>query len=189
MNAWELVHGEDQVDVSISRVIDGDSVLAVYLEGEDFEVENLDFEVRLYGIDAPEMISGLPVQPMAHAARDHLDSLTRARGDVFRFDCIDRDFLGDAGRGLGGVRLIGVLSRLGDGEPVNLRMVRAGLAWDLWDQLAGAEPAEAEARHFSRGIWSLPEDEREAPWDFRKRHLRGSWGFSWAMAQERVTGC
>ena len=171
MNVWELVHTEDRVDVRVSKVIDGDSILAVYLEREDHEVEDRGFEIRLHGIDAPEMISGLPVQPMAHAARDHLHSLTMARGVVFRFDCMGRDLLGNYNLGFEGVRLIGVLSHPGDDEPVNLRMVLAGMAWDLGDQLPGAGEAEAEARHFSRGVWSLPDDQREAPWDFRARHL------------------
>ena len=156
-------------------MVDGDSLEAVYLEREDHEFEDRHFEVRLYGVDAPESIPRVETQPMAREALIYLRDLTSVGGQVFRFEYMGRDDRGDSRRGFHGVRLIGVLRAPGDSqlESVNLRMVRSGLAWNSGSLLAGADEAELEAQHFELGIWSLPEGEREAPWDFRARHRRG----------------
>jgi endonuclease YncB( thermonuclease family) len=56
------------------------------------------------------------------------------------------------------------------GTDVNAAMVRRGAAWVY--RAYSDDPAllrlEAEARAARRGLWALPEAQRQPPWDWRR---------------------
>src|SRR5690606_20633433 len=54
---------------------------------------------------------------------------------------------------------------------VNAEMVRQGAAWVYrqYNRDKSLLSLEAEARQAKRGLWALPEAERVAPWEWRKR--------------------
>ena len=58
---------------------------------------------------------------------------------------------------------------------VNAEMVRTGAAWAYRDYLKDRSliDLEATAKHFKRGLWSLPQAEQQAPWDWRKDRRSG----------------
>jgi endonuclease YncB( thermonuclease family) len=61
-----------------------------------------------------------------------------------------------------------------DGEHLNETLVREGHAWAYrrWVRDPEILEAEATAQREGRGLWSLPEDEREPPWNWRRDHPR-----------------
>ena len=149
--------------VKIRRIVDGDSLEVKYAGW--FSFLRRPFPVRLYGIDAPEL-----AQPYGREARDQLASLVR--GGV-RMEERSTDRYG---------RTVGLLypNRRGR-EPVNVAMVRAGMAY--WYRRYGGRDlgfpeAEAEAQATRRGVWR---DGRRArrPWDhradIRRGHARRRW--------------
>lgn len=138
--------------VRIWRVIDGDSVEVKYAGLLSFL--RRPFPVRLYGIDAPEL-----AQPYGPESRRQLQKLVR-RGGI-RMDEVATDRYG---------RTVGILyPRRRRHEPVNVAMVRSGMAW--WYRRYGTRglrfaDAELEARQRRRGLWK---DGKRAqrPWDYR----------------------
>lgn len=54
---------------------------------------------------------------------------------------------------------------------VTAEMVRSGAAWVYRDYLKDRSllNLEATAKHFKRGIWSLPPAQQQAPWEWRKQ--------------------
>jgi hypothetical protein len=52
---------------------------------------------------------------------------------------------------------------------VNARMVREGAAWAYRDYLKDKRmlTLESDARAARRGLWALPQEQIEAPWDWR----------------------
>jgi endonuclease YncB( thermonuclease family) len=138
--------------VRIRRVIDGDSLEVKY--AGLFSFLRRPFPVRLYGIDAPEL-----AQPYGQESRKQLASLVR-RGGI-RMDAVTIDRYG---------RTVGILySRRRRDEPVNVAMVRSGMAW--WYRRYGARSlgfadAEAQARRRRRGLWK-DGNRAQAPWDYR----------------------
>ena len=138
--------------VRIRRVIDGDSLEVKY--AGLFNLLRRPFPVRLYGIDAPEL-----AQPYGQESRRQLVSLVR-RGGI-RMDAVTTDRYG---------RTVGILyPRRRRDEPVNVAMVRSGMAW--WYRRYGARglrfaDAEAEAQSRRRGVWRDGNRARR-PWDYR----------------------
>lgn len=112
--------------------------------------------VHLWGIDAPEI-----GQPYGAAARQVAwRAVLRQRIRVVERDD-DR-----AGRPVAEVRI--------DGETLNERLVRKGLAWHCEAQAPGArrlKRLERRARVASRGLWSHPNP--RPPWLWRENRQNG----------------
>jgi len=138
----------------VTRVYDGDTVKA---QGHDITIK-----VRLVGIDAPETSKqkGSPGQPYSQKAKKHLTSLILNRTVDIK------------GYGMGPYsRVLGVIYL--DDKDINLEMIKAGLA----EVYRGKPPkgfnlgpylqAEAEARKYGIGIWSLGK-KYISPKDWRK---------------------
>lgn len=137
----------------VVRVADGDTVTVAARGGGKVNV-------RLYGIDAPEVRhKETPGQAYGRQARQALKELTLGR-DV-RVEVVDVD---THGRSVGMVFARGV--------NVNLAMVRDGWAWAYRRHLSAPYAsefidAERDARAKRLGLW------RDAnpmpPWEFRRR--------------------
>ena len=144
--------------VRIRRVIDGDSLEVKY--AGLFSFLRRPFQVRLYGIDAPEL-----AQPYGQESRKQLETLVR-RGGI-RMDAMPTDRYG---------RTVGLLYRRGRrGQSINVEMVRSGMAW--WYRRYGGRDlgfpeAEAEAKRRRRGVWK-DGDRLRRPWDYRADLRRG----------------
>jgi endonuclease YncB( thermonuclease family) len=112
--------------------------------------------VRLAQIDAPEQ-----GQPWGRRAGQALRRL--ADGRSARLVVVDRD---DYGRAVGDL-YVGELF-------VNEALVREGHAWAYprYVRSPSIVAAEDEARRAGRGLWRLPEAEREPPWEWRRRNPR-----------------
>ncbi len=142
----------------VVRVYDGDTLKAI---GHDIEIN-----VRLVGIDAPETKKGKrkPGQPYSQQAKKFLSSIVLNK-------VVDIQ-----GYGLGPYnRTLGIIYV--DGKNVNLEIVKAGLA----EAYRGKQPkglditqyrlAGAEARKAGRGMWSIG-DIYISPKDWRKMHRK-----------------
>ena len=127
----------------VVAVSDGDTITV--LDGAHRQAK-----VRLSGIDAPEKN-----QPFGTRSRQRLAELVAGREVLVEWDKKDR-----YGRILGRV--------LVDGEDINLRMVREGMAWHYtaFSKSQDLHRAEAAAREGRLGLWSGPIP--VAPWDFRR---------------------
>ena len=160
--------------VRIRRVIDGDSLEVKY--AGLFSFLRRPFQVRLYGIDAPEL-----AQPLGPEARNQLTLLVRGGG--IRLGEVARDRYG---------RTVGLVypgSRRR--ECVNVAMVRSGMAW--WYRRYGGRDlgfpeAEAEAKTRRRGVWRKGRSSQR-PWDYRaemrrarQRRRRARRIFAWGLA-------
>ena len=137
--------------VRVERVIDGDSVLVARdrgLAGMLFGGGTV--EVRLFGIDAPEL-----GQSFGFEARSALEGMSRG---PLTLKTRSKDRYG---------RTVGTLmdSR---GRSVNLMMVEAGFAhaFTRFGTIRGVREAERRARAARRGVWvaRVP----ETPWDYRR---------------------
>jgi len=127
----------------VVRVKDGDTVVVRW--------ERSDVEIRLWGIDAPEM-----AQPGGAAARDALRAL--AAGETVRVVGAANDRYGR--------RVAEVL--LADGRSLNRQQVEAGHAWHYRDYAADdvtLAALEAWARDERRGLWRASNP--QPPWEFR----------------------
>jgi endonuclease YncB( thermonuclease family) len=143
--------GPDQLTGRVVGVSDGDT-LTLLTNGRT------QVKVRLDQIDAPE--SG---QPWGARSKQALSGLVQARTVRVKVSGEDR-----YGRTVGAVRV-------GDVE-VNERMVRDGAAWAYRDYLKDKRllAVERDARTARRGLWSMPQDQIEAPWDWRADRRGGS---------------
>lgn len=140
--------GGEEVEVTIYRVTDGDTVrILPEIEGED--------AVRFIGVDTPETNPGHgPPEPYAEEAKSFTQSSLQDLDVTLEFDAERED---DYGRLLAYVRL-------SDGTMFNETLLREGYA-----QVATFPPntryvgrfeeAQEEAREARRGIWSLSEGE------------------------------
>lgn len=133
-------HVADPAWVTVTRVIDGDTIDAV--SGG---------RIRLLGIDAPELGGRYEHDaPFAREARDRLAGLVLRRSVRLEFDQERRD---DYGRSLAYVLT-------GDGVVVNTILVRDGLARvsarRRLARLDELQRAEDEARRWRRGLWGSP---------------------------------
>jgi endonuclease YncB( thermonuclease family) len=128
------------------RVADGDSFAVARSGSRPTD------EVRIFGIDAPER-----GQPWSRRAREALSE--RVYGKVVRIVPVERDRYG---------RIVAEV--FSDGAAVAEEQVRAGHAWVFrrYTRSKKLLALEAEAKAARRGLWSLPESERIAPWRWRE---------------------
>ncbi|MCC6202114.1 MAG: thermonuclease family protein [Gammaproteobacteria bacterium] len=148
-------------------VIDGDTVEAT--------VAGRAAQLRLYGIDAPEL-----VQAHGEGARAELQRLVAGR--KLRIGAIDIDRYD---------RLIALVEV--DGRNVNEALLAGGFAWAyrayLEEPAAGRFcAAEADARNARRGLWHDSPNRWDAPWDYRERQ-RGSTVGTIDRRQETAASC
>jgi len=134
---------------TVVGVIDGDTV--------DARLDSGMIRIRLHGIDAPELS-----QARGRAAKEALSRLVfglRVGVEPFEQDRYDR-----------------LVARLWLGEvDVNAELIRQGAAWVYRRYADDPEYCryEADAREAHRGLWSLPDEQRAAPWEWRQRKSRG----------------
>jgi len=116
-------------------------------------VDREQVRIRLAQIDAPEI--GQPYGKKAKAALSALAFHKQARVEV-----VDIDRYG---------RTVGEV--FADGIDVNREMVREGHAWAYTRYSHTTEIIELEgsARASKKGLWALPENQREQPWLWRHR--------------------
>jgi endonuclease YncB( thermonuclease family) len=138
----------------VSRVTEGDTIVLRSYVGREYTV-------RMVGIDAPETD-----QPYGRTAGEYL-----ARSIVGRTVTVEWDKRDLYDRIVGKVLL--------DGEDMNLRQVRLGLAWhdkDHADEQTKKDrylyaEAESHARDRQTGLWSDPDP--VTPWDWRQGSHNG----------------
>ncbi|WP_407293493.1 thermonuclease family protein [Stutzerimonas zhaodongensis] len=114
-------------------------------------------KVRMGEIDTPEK-----AQPYGTRARQALSDLIFGKDVTLNVQ--DRDRYGRT------------VARVTVGTvDVNAEMVRSGAAWVYRDYLKDRTLLDLEvtAKHFKRGLWSLPQSEQQAPWDWRKERRKG----------------
>lgn len=136
----------------VTKVIDADTI--------DVELSSGPIRIRLHGIDSPER--GQPWEPESTAALKRRILGKEVDVEPFQQDRYDR--------------LIGIIY-LGDID-INAELVQQGHAWAYRRYMRKADAAlcadEAQARLARRGLWSLPTNERIAPWEWRKRKTLGA---------------
>ena len=129
-------------------VVDGDTA--------DVKLQSGMIRIRLHAVDAPEM-----GQAYGQNAKQALSSLVY--GQDVQVEPYEQDRYD---------RLVARLW-LGD-QDVNAEMVKRGMAWTY--RRYADDPAycayEKGARDLRRGLWSLPLEQRPAPWEWRQRKTR-----------------
>lgn len=132
----------------VVAVLDGDTVTVLD------DLDKARFRIRLSGIDAPEK-----KQALGTAAKKHLSDMIFGKMVSVRFKEIDR-----YGRIVGTIWI--------DGEDINRRMLRDGMAWHYshFDKTPEYAAAERMARHEKRGLWI--ERNPVNPHQFRKMNRR-----------------
>jgi micrococcal nuclease len=126
-------------------IVDGDTA--------DVRLQSGMIRVRLHAVDAPERD-----QPHGAASKQVLSKLVY--GKNVNVEPVEQD------------RYDRLVARLWLGDlDVNAEMIKQGAAW-VYRRYAD-DPAycahEKSARDVRRGLWSLPRDQRTAPWEWRKR--------------------
>jgi endonuclease YncB( thermonuclease family) len=141
---------EKQLEGEVVEVIDGDSLRLL--------VAGSSIPIRLAQIDAPEKD-----QPYGSESKAALMEI--AAGKKARVTVIDVDRYG---RSVGEV-YVGELH-------VNGEMVRRGHAWAYtrYARTLDIIDLEDQARREGRGIWALPESQRDAPWVWRHRERQAT---------------
>lgn len=156
--AWEAVARRikklDSREAKAVRVIDGDSLL-VRPEGS-----NQTIEVRVRGIDAPEI-----GQHGGHGAKILLKALVEGEG--VEISNLETDRYG---------RTIADVTH--QDECLAEELVERGAAWAARRYTSGSKEAELEAaeekaREEKKGIWKNPEKNTK-PWEFRKQKAEGA---------------
>jgi endonuclease YncB( thermonuclease family) len=153
-------------EATVTDVHDGDTI-KVAVAGEPEKIE-----IRLYGIDAPEIktstktVDGKRVetkynngtQPYGFTARAKLSQLVYGKKVTVITETNARTY----GRTVARIKC--------EGLDINLKMVEIGMAW--WYQAYAKndtqlQSAQTQAKAARRGLWSEPLV--IAPWDFRKK--------------------
>jgi endonuclease YncB( thermonuclease family) len=113
-------------------------------------------KIRLAQIDAPEL-----AQPHGRESQAALTELVSKR--TVRAEVVDIDRFG---RSVAEVYL--------DGLHINRVMVELGHAWAYTKYSRSTHVIDLEdaARADGRGLWNLPADQRDAPWEWRHRKAR-----------------
>lgn len=130
-------------------------------DGDSFHVAEFKQEVRIWGIDAPEVHAPPGVrghqegQPYGIEARDYLRSILM--GKTVQLECPHAK---SHKRPVCSVFLNGI--DIGD------NLVRFGLAFDEPHFTQAYQSAEAEARSKGVGVWKLPNG-GQRPWDYRRQ--------------------
>lgn len=131
--------------ISVTRVIDGDTVVAI--------VNGMETRVRLYGIDAPEM-----GQVYGPAARLRLMMLLGLHADKMTVETTGIDRYG---------RVIGILY---DGDrDLNKMLIEDGFAWHYKKYSKDRDDyAEAQKVAKKKRRWLWKQKNPVAPWAWRK---------------------
>ncbi len=147
--ASAVAHAQD-IQCKVVGISDGDTFTCL-------SAERKQVKVRMAEIDTPES-----KQPYGNKAKQALSSLIFGKDVTLHVQDVDR-----YGRTVATVQVGNV--------DVNAEMVRTGAAWAYRDFLKDQTllNLEATAKHFKRGIWSLPKAEQQAPWDWRKNQRNG----------------
>ncbi|WP_273861958.1 thermonuclease family protein [Pseudomonas sp. LA5] len=143
--ALPLLATAQEIDCRVVGVHDGDTLTCLTAQKQQLKI-------RLAEIDTPES-----KQPYGNRAQQSLASMVFGK-DV-RLDVQDTDRYGRK------------VARVYQGNTdVNAEQVRLGSAWVYRQYLKDRSllTLEAEARAEKRGLWALPEAERQAPWEWRR---------------------
>lgn len=137
-------------DAKVIAVSDGDTITV--------RAGNETIRIRLAQIDAPE--SG---QPWGQKSKQALGRMVGGKTVTVTPHDIDR-----YGRTIADITI--------DGRDVNQAMVREGAAWayDAYARDGTMAALESQARSSSQGLWALTENQRIAPWDYRRQNRTGS---------------
>jgi len=149
----------------VTRIVDADTI--------EVRLETGSIRVRLHAIDAPELD-----QPWGPEAIQALSKMVLGKNvalEPFAEDEVDRVvatvFLGKA--------------------DVNADLVRLGHAWAFRPQMTKADEQlcdlEGQARAARRGLWSLPPDQTEAPWEWRRTTLKSVTDYSTQTTADCIT--
>lgn len=143
---WAAGAGAPAFEARTGIVYDGDSFLVKRGRNE--------IEIRLYGIDAPEK-----GQPWSAEARKGLSKLIGGR--MLRIESVESDRY---------ERMVARVYRVDDERYVNAEMIRQGHAWAYrrYTDERSLLAAEKQARRNKAGLWRLPKQQRQAPWDWRE---------------------
>lgn len=143
---------QDVIVGTVTKVIDGDTI--------DVQLTSGPIRVRLHGVDTPER-----GQPWEDESTAWLKK--QVMGREVAIEPYEQDRY---------ERMVGTVY-LGDTN-INQELVRLGHGWAYRRYLRKADAIfcaeEAEARLARRGLWSLPNSERVAPWEWRRRKTRDS---------------
>lgn len=150
---------------TVTKIVDGDTI--------DVQLSSGPIRVRLHGVDTPER--GQPWGKESTAALTALVMGKQVEVEPFEQDRYDR--------------MIGIVYR--DNLNVNLELVKRGHAWAYRQYMRKQDSAlcinEAAARTAKRGLWTLPMDERIAPWEWRrKKSLKTFTDYSRASAMDCI---
>lgn len=138
--------GEDRTPVTVTRVVDGDTVeISPQIDGVE--------AVRLIGIDTPEPYAADEPQPLSFEASEFAADELEGEEVLLEFDEERTDDYG---------RLLAYVYR--DGEMFNELALSEGYAQVATfppntRYLGRFETAQEEARSAERGIWGLPDEE------------------------------
>lgn len=149
--AFALPSAAETINCRVVGVSDGDTFTCL-------TALKTQVKVRMGEIDTPES-----KQPYGTRAKQALSDLIFGKDVTLNVQ--DRDRYGRT------------VARVNVGSTdVNAEMVRIGAAWAYRDYLKDRTliDLEATAKHFKRGLWSLPQAEQQAPWDWRKAKRTGS---------------
>jgi endonuclease YncB( thermonuclease family) len=140
----------------VMRIIDADAI--------EVKLETGPTRVRLHAIDAPELD-----QPWGLEATQALSKMILRKNVTLELVDEDRDGHIVANLYLGDVA-------------VNADLVRLGHAWAFRPRMTRDDAQlcdlESEARAARRGLWSLPLDQTEAPWAWRRATLKSITDYS-----------
>lgn len=141
-----VLHAEILVG-KVVRIADGDTFTLL--------LDQKQYRIRLYGIDAPETKGE---QPYSQKSKKHLASMIA--GKNVQVEVKDTDRYG---------RYLGVVST-SDIKNVNLEMIRSGMAWhySYYDNTPSYKAAQQQAKKFKKGLWADPSPIN--PYDWRKTH-------------------
>ena len=145
------------IEGKVTNVHDGDTVTVV-------DRNNKTFHIRLQGIDAPEL-----KQEFGSVSQQNLARLVLGKQVTIYWSKVDK-----YRRTVGTIML--------DGQDVNIKQVKAGLAWHFKKYADEQEPqdrltyaaAEQQARAAKLGLWKDPDP--TAPGDWRQGVKTRRWG-------------
>jgi micrococcal nuclease len=129
------------VDVTVTRVIDGDTVKAKLKHGEEITI-------RLASLDAPEL-----AQEYGKESKKYLESLLLPKKVTLR--TYEMDFY---------KRVLGDLNC--NGFQINSEMILKGWAWSYMPKNKKFISYESQARKLRAGLWAGKNP--IAPWEFRR---------------------
>ena len=173
---WDYIKPGGSFPVRGICAVDGDSASVRYAGEDAEEFSLLVFEVRLFGIDAPEKRNWWrPEQDGALESRDHLNSLICDRALTFDYKVQLDGYYYRKPKPWHYPRLVGILRRSGKSS-VNYNMIRDGWAYSYttYGALLRGDFAQALAKVNSLGLWALPDESRGSPSEHRNRYRKPS---------------